>query len=104
MLGVPAPRLALRWQDADMRQLQLRRHGLPRLHQQPASDVVAHRHGLADPEEGQAGGPAECDGCGARLETAQHPEQLERGNGNGNGIAKAQGEHAAAVSDEEDGG
>lgn len=98
MLGVSAPRLALRWQDADMRQLQLRRHGLPRLHQQPAADVAAHRHGLADPEEGQA----ECDGdgCGARLEAAQHPEQLGRGDG----IAKAQGEHAAAVSDQEDGG
>lgn len=89
----------MRWQDADMRQLQLRRHGLPRLHQQPAADVAAHRHDLADPEEGQAG-PAECDGCGARLETAQHRELLDRGNG----IAKAQGEHAAAVSDKEDGG
>lgn len=93
----------MRWQDADMRQLQLRRHGLPRLHQQPAADVAAHRHDLADPEEGQAG-PAECDGdgygFGARLETAQHRELLDCGNG----IATGKGEHAAAVSDKEDGG
>ncbi|KAL6898351.1 hypothetical protein GGI43DRAFT_92415 [Trichoderma evansii] len=94
VLGVSAPQLSMRRQDPDMRQLQLRRHGLSRLHQQSTAQVAAHRHGLADSEaEAQAGG--------SRLEAAQHLELRESGNP----IAKADSEDAAAaVSDKEEDG